>query len=462
MKNINDMTPLAIDLPEDVLRAKWCGDFTRCNRLISIYLNNPKVPECTKERLRIEEKIIAALPVDFQYTEEEAFQMTKEKISDLTYDEFENLIDTSAIEWIYINGKVYCQNRFLSTLLKVHPELAERAGLPKASESPARKELNKNIADMKKDGKSEWHMRLRAKLKLHDDAFVPNETLKVHLPIPKDAINMKNIKILSSSFEPKTIGSMSDPQRTIYFEEKLSENKQFDVEYEYDSVVNYIDLKDKKNIELAGKTEQPNFETQELYPHIRFTPFIKALCAELSGDEKNPVLLARRFYDYCTTKVTYSYMREYFLITEIPDYCGLGLKGDCGVQALLFITLCRCAGIPAKWQSGVYVNPYDVGCHDWAQFYIAPFGWLFADPSFGGSAFRAGDYERHDYYFGNLDPFRMVANSEYQGALIPEKKHLRVDPYDNQRGEAEYEDKGISYSERDCDWDLIECYKKEV
>ena len=43
--------------------------------------------------------------------------------------------------------------------------------------------------------------------------------------------------------------------------------------------------------------------------------------------------VARRFYDYCTTVVTYSYMREYFTITQIPEYAGLNQKGDCGVQA---------------------------------------------------------------------------------------------------------------------------------
>ena len=100
-------------------------------------------------------------------------------------------------------------------------------------------------------------------------------------------------------------------------------------------------------------------------------------------------------------------MREYFTLPDsIPDYYAAGLRGDCGVQALLFITLCRCAGIPARWQSGLFVTPYAQGCHDWAQFYVAPYGWLFADCSFGGSAWRAGNAERHAFYFGNLDPFR--------------------------------------------------------
>ena len=49
-------------------------------------------------------------------------------------------------------------------------------------------------------------------------------------------------------------------------------------------------------------------------------------------------------------------MREYFTISNISEYAATNLKGDCGVQAILFITLCRIAGIPAKWQSGLYVS----------------------------------------------------------------------------------------------------------
>ena len=113
------------------------------------------------------------------------------------------------------------------------------------------------------------------------------------------------------------------------------------------------------------------------------------------------------------------------------------------MQALLFITMCRIAKIPARWQSGLYVTPFSIGCHDWAEFYIAPYGWLFADLSFGGSAYREGNIKRWNYYFGNLDPFRMVANSDFQYELLPEKKFLRNDPYDNQVGEAEYLHKGL-------------------
>lgn len=55
------------------------------------------------------------------------------------------------------------------------------------------------------------------------------------------------------------------------------------------------------------------------------------------------------------------------------------------------------------------------GAHDWAQFYVEPYGWLYADPSFGGGAAREHNEARRLHYFGNLDPYRMVANTQFQG-----------------------------------------------
>ncbi len=194
-------------------------------------------------------------------------------------------------------------------------------------------------------------------------------------------------------------------------------------------------------------------------PHIRFTPFLVELVKTIIGDEKNPLLKARKIYNYITQNVQYSYVRQYAAITNIPEYAAYNLKGDCGVQALLFITLCRIAGIPARWQSGLIVNPYNIGCHDWTEFYIEPFGWIFADLSFGGSALRRGNKKRWNFYFGNLDPFRMVANSEFQYDFYPEKKFLRQDPYDNQTGEMEYLDRPIFQNEYEVIQEIIEVKK---
>ena len=61
--------------------------------------------------------------------------------------------------------------------------------------------------------------------------------------------------------------------------------------------------------------------------------------------------------------------------------------------------------------------------------------------------------------FGHLDPFRMPANSEYQYDLYPPKQFIRQDPYDNQTGEAEFEDRGLYLDEYDLHLEVLEIKK---
>ena len=441
---------LEIPLPEDVEKAKWCGDFDRALRLIHRKLSEGKLPFAARKRLELEEHILRRLPLDYRYSEEEGLALLREHIPDFTREELQELEDSGAIDWIYIQGKPHFSSSFYDTLEKVYPDIARRAGLPPAEESKERKLLYDTVKKLEETGSAACRIRLRAHLRVADSAFRPGEPLLVHLPIPAPAVNMENIQILECSPQPARLAPEAAGQRTVSFACAPQENPLFTVEYQYDCRAVYRPLDPEKVSPL-----QPDFDTQEQAPHIRFTPFIRALCKELSAGETNPLKLARKFYDYCTTVVTYAFMREYATLTQIPEYAGLGLKGDCGVQALLFITLCRCAGIPARWQSGLYVTPYDVGCHDWAMFYVAPYGWLFADPSFGGSAYRSGNKLGHDHYFGSLDPFRMAANSQFQWEFDPPKAQLRADPTDNQRGEAEYPDRGLAREELEESWELV-------
>lgn len=445
---------LEIPLPEDIEKAKWCGDFDRAQRLIRRRMESGKLPFALEKRLELEQEILKRLPEDYCFSEEEGLVLIQKHIPEFTLAELRELEDAGAIEWIYIQGKPHFCHSFYDTLEKVYPCIAKRAGLAPVEESPEKQLLNDVIREMQEQGFAARRIRLRASFQIKEEAFRPGETIRVHLPVPAQAVNMRNIRILSHYPKEAVLASESAGQRTIFFSCAPMENKPFTVEYEYESHVDYKQP-DPDKVSLL----QPDFDTQEQAPQIRFTPFLRALCKELSAGETNPLKLARRFYDYCTTVVTYSYMREYFTITQIPEYAGLNQKGDCGVQALLFITLCRCAGIPARWQSGLYVTPYYQGCHDWAQFYVAPYGWLFADPSFGGSAYRAGNALRHNHYFGNLDPFRMAANSQFQWEFDPPKTQFRCDPYDNQRGEGEYADHGLTGRDFIPQWELLSLEK---
>ena len=449
-----DLSFMKIPLPEDVLKLKNFGDYEGALKMINHFLGKD-IPVALRKRLEIEQEIIRVIGIDeYPFSYEDALEILRKNIRDFKDEELQELKEIGAADWIFIDGKVHFQRRFYETLIKTRPAYAARVMVPDDEEvkfSEIKNTiLNGNIAYMKENGGRTVRTRIRSTIQAKKEFEEVGRKVRVHLPIPKVYQQVKSVEILASSPEITFVAPEDADQRTVYFETELKEDQEFMVEYTYDYHIDYVELDPEK-----VDAEQPTFCLEEQSPHIRFTPYLQEIVKELVGDETNPVVKARRFYDFVTTKIMYSYMREYFTIECIPEYCAVNQKGDCGVQALLFITLCRIAGIPAKWQAGLYVTDYYTGCHDWAQFYIAPYGWVYADCSFGGSAWREGEYERWNYYFGNLDIYRMPSCSEVVKEFIPPKKWLRGDPVDNQRGEFEYEDHGLLYSQLEVKQELI-------
>ena len=89
--NQKDIETLAIALPEDILKAKWCGDFDRAFHLIDLYLANEKVPAFMKTRLALEREVLKALPTGYTYSEEDALALVQKEIPDLTKAELDAL-----------------------------------------------------------------------------------------------------------------------------------------------------------------------------------------------------------------------------------------------------------------------------------------------------------------------------------------------------------------------------------
>ncbi len=449
-----DLSYMKIPLPEDVLKLKNYGDFAGAQKMIDYFMTKD-IPNALRKRLEIEKDVLKVMGGnEYPYTYEEALEIMTSHLRDFKEEELQYLKEISAADWIYVDGTVHFQRRFYENLIKTRPDLAERVMVEDVDDAQAnelkQKLLNDNVHYMKEKGGRTVRTQIRATIKAQKDAEEVGRKVTVHLPIPKICQQVSKVDIIAASPEITKIADEDAAQRTVCFETELKADQEFMVEYAYDYHVDYVELDPAKASE-----EQPDFCTNEQAPHIRFTPYLQELLKEIIGDETNPIIKARKIYDFVTTKVMYSYMREYFTIECIPEYAAINLKGDCGVQALLFITLCRMTGIPARWQSGLYATEFYTGCHDWAQFYVAPYGWVFADLSFGGSAWRMGNTERWNYYFGNLDIFRMPANSEIQMEFTPEKKWLRIDPIDNQRGEIEYEDHGLSFDQVEVEQILV-------
>jgi hypothetical protein len=132
----------------------------------------------------------------------------------------------------------------------------------------------------------------------------------------------------------------------------------------------------------------------------------------------------------------------------IPNLSAKGLsarRGDCGVQGMTFITLCRAAGVPARWQSGWQTKPGDWNMHDWSEFYVEPWGWLPADASYGVR--EHADPRVRDFLCGHMDPYRLIVNLDYARQLAPPKTSFRSEPNDFQRGEIEIDGHNLYFDE---------------
>ncbi len=457
--NINDsLKYLQYSLPEDIQHRKLHGDYDGAIRLIDRRLSDPATPDVLRHSLQLQKMICQLLPSEFPYTKNAALAVIRKKIPEFTETEFDEYVDDRRIRWIYVDGEMRFFERFFSSLCKAAPGFAQRAGVKLAgvesasSGSVEDSRLDISMKKMKANGSASTRIRIRATVRLKDEHFTPGMFIRAHIPIPAACQQQSEIRIERLFPDNGKISPEDASQRTVCWEETMAENHEFMVEYSYLHTARFTDA-----YNLHGKPSKLSNDLQEQPPHIVFTPYIKALCEELTAGIEDPLQKARAFYDFITLNMQYTYMPSYILLENMAETCARDFTGDCGIFALLFLTMCRCVGIPAQWQSGLTAEPDFIGGHDWVRFYAEPCGWIFADPSYGTAAVRAGKEERRQFYFGNLDPYRMVANSAFQENFTIPKQYLRADPYDNQLGEMETTNRGFLFSEYDRSKIILQC-----
>ena len=470
---------LNVGLPDDVERLAAAGYYTEAIERIDAYLAEdwtqtqngahaaaddrppenptPNGPDALRAALTVRREIYRRLPQEYCYNEAEAVAQMQGLVRDFTLEEFRALVRDGRVDWRFVEGEKHFLDRFDQTLIATHPDLAARQLDPPAASSAVRERRRRQHEKMQREGAAKASITLETSVGMSDAAFAAALEkakqegrsavhVKAWLPLPAACPSQSNIRLESFTETPEHIAAETAPQRTAYWEADLTENRRFGARYSYTVTAAYADP-----FSFEADAVQPTFDTEEQAPHIVFTPYLRALAAQLTEGITDPAAKAKRIYDYVTLNVRYHYQPAYFVQDCLPDHCARDRRGDCGIMALTFITLCRICGIPARWQSGLSVSPTSAGCHDWAMFYIAPKGWMYADCSFGASMARNGDEELREHYFGNLDTGRMVANSAFEAQFDPPMLSLRSDPYDNQSGEIEADGVGLYGDDTDTD-----------
>ena len=429
---------LVCPLPEDIARLKGAGEFDLALALIDQRLSGP-LPAMLRQRLEAERYLLPMLADAYPLTHEQLLLAMRARVRSFTDQELQALLAEGKLDFIYVNGVRYYHEDTVGSLLKSQHALNLRA-------NPAYDEDRSKLdAVVRRVMERPVVFRYRMRATTRVATLEPDTLYRIHMPIAARSMQQEPAQDVRSSLLLVSCDSEDAPQRTAYLESSLRTSPEFTLEYTVTQRPRYVNPMDGSVRGPVYPAARPvcGEDLAEQPPHISFTPYIRSLARELAGEETDPVLMARRFYDYITQNVTYAYMRPYRQLETGAEYTAVNLRGDCGMQAMLFIALCRASGIPARWQSGLYAAPGDVGSHDWAEFYSERLGWLPVDCSFGGSAYKTGSDLRWNFYFGNLDPWRMVANRMYFAPFAPQKKYPRVDPYDNQRGEIESGSRGL-------------------
>ncbi len=439
---------LFMPLPEDILKRKWAGDLDGAIQAIDCRLSR-ELPEMLRARLVCERERIRRLPTQYPYTKDECLARLREIVPSVTEEQFDQWELEGRIDFLYIRGDKRYFVRAHRSMAK-HPDLIRLAGW---DVNPVNDWLDPMVDEIIEKGSLTRRITLKTSVYVDKSDFVSGEYL-VHLPFPVPSAQQSDVRLLEG--DPDGIAPEDAPARTLWWRREVPEWRKFGAKYRYVSKIRYADpLHQPAPAEPLYPNAAPPCadDLSESGAYMRFTPYLRTLAVDLTKDAHSDAEKAWNIYLFVTTKVDYAFMRDYFQIDHLGEYCAVNLRGDCGLQALLFILLCRIAGIPARWQSGLAIEPDYTGSHDWAQFYLPGWGWLFADCSYGGSAYRVGSEKRHRFYFGNLDPMRMAATRAFQAELMPPISVLRADPYDNQSGEIERIGAALPFTMRQIDGD---------
>lgn len=140
-------------------------------------------------------------------------------------------------------------------------------------------------------------------------------------------------------------------------------------------------------------------------------PKIIQLANQLAGTEKNPYLLAQKFYHHIIDTAHYKLLGQGLNGAKYLLEKG---NGECGDYSALFIALSRAKGIPARPVVGYWAISGNDQTHVWAEFFLEGAGWIPVDATIGqkSAAKRA-------YYFGNMDNQRVILSKGYNSALVP-------------------------------------------
>ncbi len=377
----------------------------------------------------------------YPYKVDQVKKMIKEKYPKTTDGRINEVIAGGRLPHMTIEGKTYYFQYFMNTLFHIYPEFrAKKEAGALGHQSKLMDVMGPFINDKAplKPGRTltkPFSYSAAGEAVIPRDKLAKKGLLKVWMPLPLVNAAQQNLKIVSIypeqyiKYPLKNDGDIG----LVYFEIPLKEIKG---DLKIGAKFNFIHYEEKfkvdpSNVGKYNKDSDLYKRYTASYKNISITPAIVKTAKKIAGDETNPYLIAKKFYDHIVYDLDYSYTpHEALDALKIPESVFVHRHGygDCGAQSMYFAALCRAMGIPARASGGMQLFPNPkTGCgdHFWAHIYLQNYGWIPVDTSVGQLAkydTSMTDKEKHDfieYFFGNMDPYRYLIQVDVDVPLIP-------------------------------------------
>jgi CubicO group peptidase (beta-lactamase class C family)/D-alanyl-D-alanine dipeptidase len=448
----------------DLTRARALADegkFAEAERILRKHVPDPDCPAISGYAVELD--ILQRIRRDFRLSADQMLEKLRASIPDATAEDMNRWQQDGLLQHRVIDGEVCFFAREPGNLFRISEAAKARRVSPpeRAGWSFSSAENAAHVLHLARQSAEpavypvKHHVTYTLTVNENHPRLKPGAVVRCWLPFPQEYRQQTDVRLIATDPPGGRVAENGSPHRTIYFEQTVtdpSKPPRFQSKFEFVTAAwcPHLDPAKVKPYDRASDVYR-DF-TAERPPHIVFTPEVRQIVAEVAAGEPNPLLRAQKLFRWIDANVPWCAEMEYSTIRSI---CRKGLaarRGDCGVQALTFITLCRVAGIPARWQSGWAPRPNDVNMHDWCEIYVEPWGWLPADPSYGLQ--KHDDPDVQTFFCGHMDPYRMIVNLDYAQPLSPAKISFRSESNDFQRGEIEIDGRNLYFGEWAYDFNV--------
>ena len=404
---------------------------------------------------------------DFSKDEASVREFIKQYYPNLTDAQMKAWESSKALECLTIDGKKMYFKNGARNLFRI--DKAARAVFDSISGKPQRDSFEYFLDDYlpkvllaakssHKPAVMPVRHTIHYEISVHADAVPAGEVIRCWMPYPRTDMPMAqyDVKLVSASEPQYVIAPDSYHHKSIYMEKKAESGKPtvFSYDFTYTETnrwygFNESSVKPYVTAQSANASAAIYREyTAERAPHIVFSPRIRRLTDSLTAGIDNPYRKFVSIYSWIVSNFPWASAREYSTLDNIPEYVLDNRHGDCGQVGMLLITMCRCAGIPARWESGWMLHPGEINLHDWGEAYFEGVGWVPVDVSFGrgratdpllsAASGTISDADVLLYYTRGLDAYRLIVNDDWGRDLYPAKIYPRSETVDFQRGEVEW------------------------